>query len=83
MRVWFLLLVLVAAKNYCDDDYYCDNGETCCKFEGEFTCCPETGAVCCEGGDYCCPGDKPVCDIENKACEPETTKQFRLFSNLT
>lgn len=78
MRVWLLLLVLVAAKNYCDDELYCDDDETCCKVSGGFTCCPFTGAVCCNDGNNCCPGDTPVCDSENGLCQPISVTQLRI-----
>ncbi|XP_041040199.1 protein FAM133 isoform X2 [Carcharodon carcharias] len=53
---------------YCDKLHYCPNGNTCCRMQnGDWSCCPQTSAVCCKDGVHCCPhGTK--CDIQRLRC---------------
>ena len=51
----------------------CPDGNTCCKTDAGYGCCPLPNAVCCSEHAHCCP----------HGYECETGGYFYFFTNLT
>ncbi|XP_064410860.1 progranulin-like isoform X2 [Latimeria chalumnae] len=54
---------------YCGNQYYCPDGNTCCKLpSGSWGCCPHPHAICCRDGYHCCPYGY-ICDFTSTRCK--------------
>nr|XP_014347943.1 PREDICTED: granulins-like [Latimeria chalumnae] len=57
-----------SSKVYCGNQYYCPDGNTCCKLpSGSWGCCPHPHAICCRDGYHCCPYGY-FCDFTSTKC---------------
>lgn len=51
-----------------DGLHMCQDGQTCCKNDNGYACCPFNNAVCCSDEIHCCP-ENTKCNLAKSKCD--------------
>ncbi|XP_023242957.1 granulins-like [Centruroides sculpturatus] len=61
LSILLAVVTIIKGQVICPDSkYQCKEGQTCCKTNQGYGCCPMEDAVCCSDLQHCCP-DEYIC----------------------